>query len=343
MDIYAIFLTGLLTGGLTCMAVQGGLLTATLAQREEERLHDKSLRQNNFFPILAFLIAKLFAYTLLGFFLGYLGSFFHLSITTQVILHIAIGIFMIGTALNILKVHPVFRYFVIQPPRFLLRLVKNQTRSKDIFAPALVGAFTIFIPCGTTQAMMALALGTGNPFYSALILFSFVLGTAPLFFLLGLLATKLNSLFESVFMKIAAFAIIILAVFNLNNAVSLSGSKFTLQYFWRDFACTALSVCQNQVLAIAESQPAKEATIYFSSDGYSPNTITVPKSSQVRINLVNQKAGGCIQAFTIPNLNVQKIVRKGTSDYLVFNTPDTPQDIRFTCSMGMYEGIIHVI
>ena len=52
MDIYAIFLTGLLTGGLTCMAVQGGLLTATLAQREQEG--------HSLLPILSFLIAKIF-------------------------------------------------------------------------------------------------------------------------------------------------------------------------------------------------------------------------------------------------------------------------------------------
>ena len=335
MDIYAIFLTGLLTGGLTCMAVQGGLLPAALAQREQEG--------HSLLPILSFLIAKIFAYTILGFFLGLLGSFFHLSITTQVILHIAIAVFMIGTALNILQVHPLFRYFVLTPPRFLLRSIRNQTKKKDIFAPGLVGAFTIFIPCGTTQAMMALALGTGNPFSSAAVLFSFTLGTVPLFFLLGFLATRLNSIFEFAFMKVAAFAIIILAVFNFNNAVSLSGSKFTLQYVWRDFACTALSVCPTDVLAQAANQPVQEATINFTPDGYFPQLITVPKSSQVKINLVNSQADGCLQAFTIPRLNIQKIVRQGTTDTISFQAPDTPQDIRFTCSMGMYDGIIRVV
>lgn len=343
MNLLTIFLTGLLTGGLSCMAVQGGLLTATLAQREEDHLRENSVRQNNLFPILSFLIAKIFAYTLFGFALGFLGSVFQLSIKTQVILYIGIGLFMIGTALNILKVHPIFRYFVIQPPRFLLRLVRNQTKSKDIFAPALVGASTIFIPCGTTQAMMALALGTGNPLYSAAILFAFTLGTTPIFFLLGFLATRLNSIFESAFMKIAAFAIIILAVFNINNAVSLSGSKYTLQYILSDFACTALSACQSKVLAVNGNQPVNEATITFQSGGYSPQSITLAKNSKVKLNLVNKEGEGCIQAFNIPKLNIQKIVRTGTSGFVEFTTPETPQDIRFTCSMGMYEGVIHVI
>lgn len=79
-------------------------------------------------------------------------------------MQVFVAIFMIGTALNILNVHPIFRYFVIQPPKFLTRLVRNQSKSKSLFAPTLLGAFTVLIPCGTTQAMMALAIGYGNPF-----------------------------------------------------------------------------------------------------------------------------------------------------------------------------------
>lgn len=343
MNLFAVFATGLLTGGLTCMAVQGGLLTATLAQREEEHLRENSAKTNNFFPILSFLIAKLVAYTLLGFALGFLGSVFQLSVQTQVFLYIGISIFMIGTALNILNVHPLFRYFVIQPPKFLLREVRNQTKSKDFFAPALVGAFTIFIPCGTTQAMMALALGTGNPLYSAAIMFSFVLGTSPLFILFGILANRLNSIFEKTFMKVAAFAVIFMALFNINNAISLSGSKYTFNYFLSDLSCTALSICPNETQIEASNEPVKEATIEFKTEGYYPSSITVAKNSQVKLNLVNNTGGGCIQAFTIPKLNIQKIIRTGTREQLVLNIPSIPQDIRFTCSMGMYEGVIHVI
>src|SRR5581483_357219 len=156
-NLWTIFLTGLFVGGLTCMAVQGGLLAATIAQREEERLKEDA-KNGAIFPIVAFIVAKLVAYTVIGFLLGLLGSAFQLSLSVRTILQFAVVIFMVGTALNILEVHPIFRYFVIQPPRFLTRLVRNQSKSKNIFAPALLGAFTVFIPCGTTQAMLALAI-----------------------------------------------------------------------------------------------------------------------------------------------------------------------------------------
>src|SRR3989338_6893962 len=242
MNLWTVFLTGLITGGLSCMAVQGGLLAATLAQKEEDRLRDETTG-GRALPIAAFLTAKVMAYTILGALLGLFGSFFRLSISTQVFLQTAVGIFMIGTALNLLQVHPIFRYFIIQPPRFLLKIIRKESKSGDLFAPAFLGALTVFIPCGTTQAMMALALAAANPLFSAMIMFSFTLGTSPVFFILGYLTTKLSSFFQTSFAKVAAAFIIALAFFNINAALVLSGSNWTLPNLWKDVNCTVLSNC----------------------------------------------------------------------------------------------------
>lgn len=341
MNLWTVFLTGLITGGLSCMAVQGGLLAATLVQKEENRLRDKTTG-GRALPIAAFLTTKIIAYTILGALLGLFGSFFRLSISTQVFLQTAVGIFMIGTALNLLQVHPIFRYFVIQPPRFLLKIIRKESKSGDLFAPAFLGALTVFIPCGTTQAMMALALATANPLYSAMVMFAFTLGTAPVFFIFGLLATRLSGLFQKSFAKIAASFIMLLAIFNINAALVLSGTKYNLAYFWHDFNCTVLSNCRGEVLA-KSLHPLKEADIYFNSGGYSPESVTVERNSEVKLNLINEKGEGCIQAFVIPKLNIQKIVRTGTRTSVSFQAPETPQDLTFSCGMGMYSGIIKVI
>lgn len=342
MNLLTVFLTGLLTGGLTCLAVQGGLLAATLAQREQDRLKEGLEKTGHALPIIFFLIAKIIAYTVLGFMLGWVGSFFKLSITFQIILQTTVAIFMIGTALNMLKIHPVFRYFAIQPPRFLTRLVRNQSKSRDFFAPVLVGAFTIFIPCGTTQAMMALAIGSGKPVLGALIMLVFTLGTSPLFFTLGYLASKLGSVFETKFVKIAALAIILLAVFNFNSAVALSGSKLTLENIAKEIYCTAFAFCNNLDVAAAAST-VSEATINFERDSYNPDYIKVKAGSLVTLKLVNKSGYGCIQAFTIPLLNYQKVIPPGSSDTIEFTAPSKPQDIAFMCGMGMFRGVIHVI
>lgn len=336
-----IFLTGLLTGGLSCMAVQGGLLAATLAQREEEKLKNGLKTGGNALPILSFLIAKLIAYTALGFLLGSLGSVFQLSITLKVVMQIAVGVFMLGTAFNILEVHPIFRYFVIQPPKFLTRLVRKQSKSQDVFAPAILGSLTIFIPCGITQGMMALAVASGSPIAGAAIMFAFVLGTSPIFFVLGFFAAKLGDVFQQKFMKIAAFAIILIAIFNINNAVALSGSSFTLENIGKTTWCT-FAICE-PIGGTGVSGINNNPTITIESLGYNPNIINVKAGAQVRLKLTNTTGTSCVQAFNIPSLGIQKVIPPGTSDEIDFTAPSTPGQIPFMCSMGMYRGVINVL
>ncbi len=343
INLWAIFLTGLITGGLTCLAVQGGLLAATIAQREEEKLKDKILRRSsghvaqsgNALPIFTFLVAKLVAYTAFGFLLGWFGSLFQLSLTAQIIMQVAVAIFMIGTALDILNVHPIFRYFIIQPPKSLTRIVRNQSKSKSLFAPALLGAFTVFIPCGTTQAMMALAIGSGSPLLGAAVLFAFILGTSPLFFTLGYFATRLGESLHQKFMKVAAFVLIILAVFNLNNVLALTGSSWTLNNLTKQSETVSSNV--------PDATPSENVVIKINDHGYTPNQITVKSGTNVSLKVQNDGSYTCASAFTIPYFNYQKVVQVGEAETISLKMPDSPTQIPFMCSMGMYRGVINVI
>lgn len=328
INYWTIFLTGLVTGGLSCLAVQGGLLAATLAQREEESYLSSAQQTGHAVPILSFLGAKLIAYTVLGLLLGWFGSLFQISLATQIVMQMLIALFMIGTALNILNVHPFFRYFVIQPPRWLTKRVRSASKSNNVYAPAVMGALTVFIPCGTTQAMMALAIGAGNPIAGALIMFAFVLGTSPLFFILGLYASKLGQTMHDVFMKVAAGTLIILALYNIQNTLALSGTSLTTP---------------TTTKTPSAQKPVSEATITFLQTEYTPSMITVEAGKPVTLNLVNTSGNGCIQAFTIPKLGIQKVVSVGSQDVIQFTAPSQPQQMEFMCSMGMYRGVIDVI
>src|SRR3989338_5701028 len=123
MDFKVIFLTGLTVGGLTCLAVQGGLLASTIAAREEEDLEKGNKRKHTILATLAFLTTKLIIYTILGFILGAFGGAINISPNIQILMQFIAGLYMIVIALDLLKVHPIFRYAIIQPPKFLTRLV----------------------------------------------------------------------------------------------------------------------------------------------------------------------------------------------------------------------------
>lgn len=337
VNLFVIFTTGLLVGGISCLAVQGGLLASTLAQQEQDKLaQGKNI--NNFIPVTSFLIAKLIAYTILGALLGWFGSLVQLSPTAHLVLQFAVVIFMVGTALNLLNVHPIFRYFVIQPPRFLTRLVRKQSKRQDIFAPALLGVFTVFIPCGATQAMMALAIASGNPVAGSAILFAFVLGTSPLFFILGYFAMRVGDILKEQFSKIAALVLLIIALFNFNGALTLTGTPYTFTHVINSAVCI-LSYCPQDLYGA----PVTDQTILITPTGYSPSTFTVSAGSEVTVRLVNQGAYGCQQTFTIPTLSLQKIVPPNHVETFTFTAPVKPGNLAFMCSMGMYPGTIRVI
>ncbi|MBI2600072.1 sulfite exporter TauE/SafE family protein [Candidatus Daviesbacteria bacterium] len=345
MDLWVVFLTGLTVGGLTCMAVQGGLLASILAAREEQDFQEGSQRKHNVLPILAFLTTKFIAYTVLGFVLGAFGGAIGLSDNARVVMQLIAGIYMLAIALNLLNIHPIFRYAVIQPPRFLTRLVRNTSKSKDLFAPAFLGAMTIFIPCGTTLAMEAFAISSGNALLGAAIMAVFILGTSPLFFGLGFLTTTLGDTFRTRFFKVAGVLVFYLGITSVNAALIVAGSPITLKTLADaspiqiDFSGQSVEEVDSNVSLVDGVQTA---TINVYPAGYSPNRITVKAGIPVKLNLATVGGYGCTSAFVIPQLGISKRLSRDAVDTVEF-TPSKQGKITWTCSMGMYYGMIEVI
>ena len=53
---------------------------------------------------------------------------------------IAIGVFMIGNGLRMFNIHPIFRYFSIEPPKFITRYIRRTAKGTDTATPILLGA-----------------------------------------------------------------------------------------------------------------------------------------------------------------------------------------------------------
>jgi len=339
MDLWVIFITGLTIGGLTCLAVQGGLLASVIAAKEEEEVEEGVSTRNTVFPTLAFLLAKLTAYAILGFILGAFGGAIGISQKAQIIMQFAAGLYMVAVGLNLLEVHPIFRYAVIQPPKFLTRHVRNQSKSKYLFAPAFLGAMTIFIPCGTTLAMEALAISSGNALVGSAIMSAFILGTMPVFFGIGWITSILGDNFRGKFLRVAAAAVLYLGITSMNGALIAGGSPITLQSVVEDIsiAIERGNKIQNNNVAITQN-----VQITITSSGYSPNYFKVKKGSLVTIKLVSRDAYSCASAFRIPSLGISKNLQPNETQIITF-TPTQVGQIPFSCSMGMYGGVIEVI
>ena len=319
-------------------------MASTIAAREEEDLEAGSKRKHNLLPIAAFLTTKLGAYIILGFILGAFGSALALSDNARIVMQLLAGVYMIAIALNLLNVHPIFRYVVIQPPRFLMRMVKDATKSRDIFTPALLGALTVFIPCGTTLAMEAFAISSGNPFLGATIMGVFTLGTIPLFFGLGFLTTTLGDTFRTRFFKLAGVLILYLGITTFNSSLILAGSPITLATIreaipiYIDLSGGATAAESN----VRVENGVQVADIQVFPTSYTPNRIQVQSDIPVRLNLTPTGGFGCTAAFRIPKLGIATNLPQNQTTVVEF-TPKTSGKIAWTCSMGMYSGIIEVI
>jgi len=337
------FITGITTGGLSCLAVQGGLLASSLAHQIEQdyvgqaagKKQKTPVRTNSAFPIFLFLVAKLVAYTLLGALLGWLGSFLTLSPMTRALLMIAIGVFMIGNALRMFNVHPIFRYFSVEPPKFITRYIRRTAKGTDTATPLFLGALTVFIPCGVTQAMMATALGTGSVAMGAALMFAFILGTSPVFFIVAYLTTELGSRLEKFFMRFVAMVLLILGFVTLNGGLNVLGSPLSFENLTRSWL-----PAQGESTPAADSAPTDQLTLNVQNDGYFPTTLKAPADKALTLNLVTNKTYSCARDFVIPDLDVYQLLPDTGSMQVSIPAQKKGSTLFFTCSMGMYTGQI---
>ena len=331
MDLIVAFLTGLTTGGLGCLAVQGGLLTSTLAYQIEQDLQvhagtgsAQKFKPHIAQPILFFLLAKLIAYTILGYLLGAVGSVLQLTPIMQAILYFAIGIFMLGNGLRMFNVHPIFRYFVIEPPSSLTRYIRRKSKNgASFFTPILLGTMTIFLPCGVTQAMMATALGTGSPLQGATLMFAFILGTSPLFFSVAYFATRIGAAIEKYFTRIVAVTMLIMGLVQIDTGLNLSGFPYSFS--------RTVSILQAYAL------PAQTGmSIEVTENGYFPQILHLPANQDLSIEWVTRDTKSCARSVVVPGLGYQQILP--TTGRVKFDIPAQEKGaiIRYTCSMGMY-------
>lgn len=312
----------------------------------------KSLGQKNFAlksfdkldwqPVLMFLLAKLTSHTILGFLLGMLGSAISLSLGVRLAFQVFTALFMLATAMNLLNVHPIFRFVVFQPPKFMSRLVKNSSQSQALFAPAMLGFMTVFVPCGITQAMEVLAINSGQPITGALIMASFVLGTFPLFAILGVATAKLSEGWYKVFTKFVSVVLIGMAVYSLNGVLLVMDSPLTINRLVRPVTEIFSGESKTQTSTTATAEGVQEVTINVLSRSYQPNYVKVKKGVPVKLTLKSQDVYSCALSFVFREYGVKASLRSTDSQSFTF-TPQNKGKFTFSCSMGMYAGTMEVI
>src|SRR5665647_3412504 len=358
------FITGLTAGGLSCLSIQAGLLASSIGDQAKDDIEEELSNAHQgdadmvpgskptrhiLQPVTLFLTARLTAYTILGFLLGWVGNALQLTPYTRAAMLIIVGIFMLGTALRMLNVHPIFRHFVIEPPKKVTRYMRKKAKKDGAhtLTPILLGTLTVLIPCGISQVMMAAAIASGNPITGASIMFAFILGTSPIFFGLAFMTAKLTGRMQTGFLKFIGVVIFILAFVSINSGLNLAGSPLS-------FSNIKQSIRDNQKLATspnpgddsgstAQSSNTEDILrLTASSYYYNPQVIKASADKAYKLEITSKDNRGCGRAFTIPSMGKQEILPENGVTTIDI-PPQPPGKLRMTCAMGMFNSVIEFI
>lgn len=345
-SLWLVALTGLSVGGVSCLAVQGGLLASTVAQRAKSLAARADIAGDvagagaaggspsplaRALPVVQFQLAKLAAYTALGAVLGAFGA--QMTSRVQGMTMLAAAAFMVVVALQQYDAHPALRRIAFQPPKRAQRAIRAFTRRGDALGPWLLGAATVLIPCGVTLAMEGLAIASRSAVRGAAIMGVFTLGTAPLFLALGMFATGLSGAAYRLFKPLAAAALVVVAALTFQGGLRLMGIIG---------APTAGPVVEARAGGASEVSAAQSITIRAVQGAYVPDAVRIKAGVPTQLTLATEGTTGCTRAFTIPGLGIQAMLPV-TGQTVLSLPPLHAGTLPFVCSMGMYGGVIEVI
>lgn len=147
-------------------------------------------------------------------------------------------------------------------------------------------------------------------------------------------------MFTKYFSPVAATLVIILAVWNLYTAATIVGFDTTIRAVVRPVYCE-LVFCDDLIGSRGEEMkqtPSTTPHITIHATRYEIDNPYIKAGSTVTVTITNTSGAGCIQAFTIPQLQIQKLIPVGKEEIITFTAPNQPGDLPFMCSMGMYRG-----
>lgn len=359
MSLGAVLVTGFVAGGVSCAAVQGGLLTGLVARqqtatqkaprgRQAKGPHGRSAAKvetrpaarllDDLTPVAGFLSGKLVSHSLLGALLGGIGSAVQLSAHGRALAQLAAGALIVCFGLAQLNV-PGFRGFTVSPPASWLRLVRGRARSQAAFAPAVLGFATILVPCGVTLSVMALALASGSPAYGAATMAVFVIGTSPLFTLIGYAAHKAATAWKDKLALATGVVLLGMGLHTLNGGLTLVGSPIAARNLAGMLGFEEAAADGSTVTTAADG--TQTAVVTVSAGRYSPENLLVKAGVPTTLVFRSENALGCVRALVIPGLGLEEVLPEN-GDTTVEAGVLEPGRIEYSCAMGMYSGTITV-
>ncbi len=318
MSFGLVLFVGFVASLSTCTASVGGLVVALSAHQTHGTLFER-LR-----PHLLFHAGRIGGFAFLGALIGVLGSVLSLSSEANGVFTLLVAFLMVVLGAGLLGLLPAV--VGTHSDRFTARL-EHLAAQKNAAVPFVLGILTFFLPCGFTQSIQLYALSTGNPAEAALIMAVFAIGTAPVLFAFALAMGLTKGSTRRVATQVAGALVMALGFLHVSSGARLLG-------FVPVHAATP-----------ADLAPIVEGAQFLQMEvdrgEYAPRQFTVLEDAPVRWEIFGGKHMGCGSNLVIPTLDIQVFLEPGEN--VIEFTPQEPGAYVFTCSAGVYDGVLTVI
>ncbi len=197
-----------------CIGMCGGIVIAYSASKVDSNIN----KFQQIIAHLAYSLGRVTTYVALGVVFGFMGSILAFNNTTNGILYLVAGVFMVLAGLSLigkLKFLTVVEHSV-SSQQWYKKSFSYLLRSKSITSFFLLGLLNGLLPCGFVYFFAITAASTASPFLGGVVMGVFGLATIPALFSLGYFVGFLKQQnFRDLMVKIASIAVIVYGVYTL--------------------------------------------------------------------------------------------------------------------------------
>ncbi|MDA1316708.1 MAG: sulfite exporter TauE/SafE family protein [bacterium] len=331
--IIAFFVLGIVAGVSSCAALVGGILLSV--SKQWSSLYAGAKEHKRAFPFILFNAGRLVGFAVFGAALGYVGSFFQLSIQLASAMTLVVSVLMITIGLQMLQV-PGFRNLTFRLPSFITRSISDESKFNGIWGPFMLGSFTFFLPCGFTLMAQTLALATGSPLTSMLMMGAFALGTLPMLGVISFSSISLqnNKALAGTFNLVVAIFIVLFGLYTVNSQLNVLG-LVSASDIRAGFTSKQIEVSTTLGAKVVErnGKQVQQVTMQAKGFEYFPQTLQLKAGIPTELTVLNEGIVGCARAMFSAGLFNDVLYLQGDSSTTTF----TPQkgSYKISCSMGM--------
>jgi sulfite exporter TauE/SafE len=350
VNLATVLVTGLVAGGASCAAVQGGLLAGLVARQQRngppaDTPAAATPRQlaDDLTPVGGFLAGKLVSHTLLGTALGALGGAVSLSVGVRTATQFSAGALIIVFGLAQLRV-PGLRRITLTPPASWSRCVRGRTRSQSALAPTMLGLVSVLIPCGVTLSVEALALTSGSWWAGAATMAVFVIGTAPLFTMLGYVTRKAVTVWRGRLGVLTGVVLLLAGLYTINGALELADSPVSARRVAEAVGLgtdpvTLAEGTRSDRLVWTENGH-QTVVVTATANSYRPDNIEIRSGVPTTMIVRSVRVSGCVRAFVIGGR--EHVLPENGDIHIELGTL-SPGRLHYSCGMGMYSGVLTIV